>query len=440
MSRVLVAAYHFPPIGGAGVQRNAKFVRYLPEFGYDPVVVTGPGGSSDRWTPKDLSLGADVPSATEVHRVRGPEPAGNAGHRDAVTRLLMRPTPFVRWWQDGLFDTARSAGGGIDLVYGSIVPYESATAVARLAAELRKPWVADLQDPWALDEMWLYPTELHRRIDLGRMRRVLRQADAIVMNTPEAVKRVRTAFPELRSRLVESIPNGFDAADFEGVPPERTDDKFRIVHTGYLHTDEGLRLRRVNWARRLLGGRYLSVDILTRSHVFLLDALRHAVRADPSLATTVEIVLAGVTTDVDRTVATDAPVAVEMPGYLDHTRTVDLLRTADLLFLPMHDLPLGTRAGLVPGKTYEYLAAERPILAAIPDGDARDLLAAAGNAFLCRPDDTDAMARVVAQEVDRWRRNEPVVRPSAEVLARYERRHLTGELARVFDVVLGAAA
>ena len=66
---------------------------------------------------------------------------------------------------------------------------------------------------------------------------------------------------------------------------------------------------------------------------------------------------------------------VETPGYLAHDETVALLRSADLLFLPMHDLPEGRRATIVPGKTYEYLASRRLILAVVPDGDARDLLA-----------------------------------------------------------------
>ncbi len=74
------------------------------------------------------------------------------------------------------------------------------------------------------------------------------------------------------------------------------------------------------------------------------------------------------------------------------------MRSADLLFLPMHDLPAGRRAGLVPQKTYEYLAAGRPILAAVPDGDARDLLDASGVARLCRPADAAAMAAAVAAE------------------------------------------
>jgi glycosyltransferase involved in cell wall biosynthesis len=437
MPRVLVVAYHFPPIGGGGVQRNAKFVRYLPEFGYRPVVVTGAGGATGRWTPVDTSLNASVTSQTEVHRVTEPEPPVSEGLRSKLEHHVMLHSPFRRWWRRGVLDSGLSAGHDCDLVYGSIVPYHSADAVARLAQALGKPWVADLQDPWALDEVWSYPTELHRRIELAQMRKLLGKADAVVMNTPEAMERVRRAFPELRSRLVVSIPNGFDAADFASDQPRRTDRTFRIVHAGYLHTDEGLRLRDMSRARKLLGGRYLAADMLTRSHVYLLEALGLAIDADPSLAQTVEVVLAGVVNDTDRRIASEARVSVQLPGYVDHTDTVALLRSADLLFLPMHDLPPGTRAGLVPGKTYEYLAARVPILAAVPDGDARELLGAAGNTVLCRPSDTEAMAKAIAAEVERWRAGEPPPPPDEVVLARYERRHLTEQLAGVFDSVLG---
>ena len=74
-------------------------------------------------------------------------------------------------------------------------PYQTAAAGAQLARDLRKPWVADLGDPWAFDEMIAYPTRLHRGFETRRMRALLGQADAVVMSTPEAVRRVREGVP-----------------------------------------------------------------------------------------------------------------------------------------------------------------------------------------------------------------------------------------------------
>lgn len=94
------------------------------------------------------------------------------------------------------------------------------------------------------------------------------------------------------------------------------------------------------------------------------------------------------------------------------------------------------RAGLVPGKTYEYLASGTPILAAVPDGDAREILEAAGNAAICRPSDVAAIARAIRQKVEAWRAGETVERPVASVVAQFDRVRLTERLAAVFDDVL----
>jgi hypothetical protein len=114
------------------------------------------------------------------------------------------------------------------------------------------------------------------------------------------------------------------------------------------------------------------------------------------------------------------------------------MRSADLLFLPMHDLPRGARASIVPGKTYEYVASGRPILAGVPDGDARDLLARAGTATLCRPDDVGAMAAALEAQLRRWRAGSATPAPRSDVLAPYERRNLTAMLADVLTRVCSA--
>ena len=114
-----------------------------------------------------------------------------------------------------------------------------------------------------------------------------------------------------------------------------------------------------------------------------------------------------------------------------------LIKSGDLLFLPMHDLPEGRRARIVPGKTYEYLAARRPILAAVPDGDVRGLMREAGNADVVRPKDVGGMAATIERHADRVLAGEPPPEPNEELLRRHERRELTARLAEVFDGLAG---
>jgi glycosyltransferase involved in cell wall biosynthesis len=419
MSRVVMLAYYFPPVGGGGVQRTRKFVEYLPRHGYDPVVVTGPDTRAKLdWAPDDQSLPAH---GAEVLRVPGPEPALSRAQSRAE-RWLRIQEQRVRWWIDGAVETGREAAREADVIYASMSPFGSGQAAARLSRETGTPWVADLRDPWALDEWLVYTTRLHRRAEMRLMRRTLASAAAIVMNTPEATAALLRRFPELGDRPVVTITNGFDSADFAGPPPARTDGAFRIVHAGWVHTESGRRHRRLRHLRRALGGAVPGLDILTRSDVYLLDAVDRLLERRPDLRGKLEVHLAGVAGGVDG--------VVHRRGYLPHGETIALMRSADLLFLPMHDLPPGTRARIVPGKTYEYLATGRPILAAVPDGDARDLLARAGGVTLCRPADVAAMARAIAARVD-----DGGGARDMEPLRRFERTALTAELAGVFDRV-----
>jgi hypothetical protein len=435
MPRVLMLARHFPPVGGAGVHRTVGSVRHLPEHGWDPVVVTAAAQHRSRWEPRDEELLERIPPDVPVHRVPGTGPAGSS----RLDQLIGRPPAWIRTWMDESVRLGVEAGAGADLVYASCVPYESAVAGARMARALGKPWVADLEDPWALDEMRVALSRAHRALDLRQMRRALGTASAVIMAAPEAALRLRAAMPELASSVpVEGIPIGYEPSDFEVAPAAREDGVFRIVHTGSMHTDLGEHLRRTRTRQRLLGGVEPGLDVLTRSHVFLVEAIARAVAADPALDARIELHLAGELTPEDRAVA-DRHSFVRPHGLLAHRETVALMRSADLLFLPMHDLPAGTRAGLIPYKTYEYLAAGRPILAAVPDGDVRDMLAPLAQATVVRPSDVGGMTEAVRARHAAASAQPNGREPDAEPPQAYERARCVARIAAVLDSVVSAA-
>jgi glycosyltransferase involved in cell wall biosynthesis len=412
-------------------------VRALAGLGYESMVVTGGGATRDRWAPEDRALVAQIPAHVEIRRVPGTdEPETSEGLHGFAERWLGVDDPWSRWWTDASYRLALEVGD-VDLIYVWMQPYVSAETGAALSKQLGKPWVADLGDPWALDEMMIYPSVVHRRLAAKRMRELLGTAAAIVMSTPEAVQRLLSSFPELGDRPVVVIPNGFDRADFGGEVPPRDQAKFRIVHTGYLHTALGEQHRQRRVLRRALGGSVHGLDILTRSHVHLVDALNRLVASDPDLEHVLELHLAGVMTEADKAVVTTR-CPVTLHGFMSHTDSIGLMRSADLLFLPMQNLPRGVRATIVPGKTYEYLASGRPILAAVPDGDARDILEQAGNAILVRPNDVDAMSAGIRRELEHFRAGTPAPVPDAAVVARFEYGKLAADLASVFAAALDA--
>lgn len=439
-ARVLYLAFYFPPLGGGGVQRALKFAKYLPEFGFEPWIVTGAATQRTRHAPLDASLGSEAPPETRVFRVA--EPLPDDLRPDRLRRLLGRPSRFASAWRRQCVETGlgAAAGGRVDVILASMSPFETSAAATTLSAQLGAPWVADLRDPWALDEMAVYPTRWHRALDLRRMRRCLASASFVIMNTPEAARAVDRAFPELAGRT-EVITNGFDEVDFAGTAP-RCGDVFRIVHTGSLHVGLGTAHRRRRWLRRLAGGERVEVDILARSHVYLLRALEQWQRERPDEFARAELVLAGDLSPADRRVIAHSPVfrSVRTPGYVSHAESVALLRSADLLFLPMHGLPAGERARIVPGKTYEYLAARRPILAAVPDGDARDFVLASGLADVCAPDDARAMLDVLQRRFAEKQAGREVEPAPDSFYRQFERRELAKKLARSLASVIPDAA
>src|SRR3954447_8287248 len=125
----------------------------LRDHGFEPVVLTGPGVTRSRWMPVDEKLGDEIPHDMEVHRVSGPEPLPSSGRRASAERWLRIADPWRRWWQTGIQTAGHSIASETELLYVQMQPYDSAEAGAYLSRATGKPWVADLLDPWALDEM-----------------------------------------------------------------------------------------------------------------------------------------------------------------------------------------------------------------------------------------------------------------------------------------------
>lgn len=436
MKKVLFIAYYFPPVGGAGVQRSQKFVQYLPSYGFLPIVITGPGLTDSRWTPPDPTL--IVPPEVRVLRVPGQLPPADSKIRKRFEKLLTLRSAFSRWWIQSATRLSLSVVQEVDVIYATMSPFESASVGAEVSRISGKPWIADLRDPWALDETIVHLSALHRRIEQTRMRRILRTASSIIVNTPEAAKALRRSFPEFNQRTVLAITNGYDPEDFSCSVPRRTDKKFRIVHAGTLLTDTGIGANRSRW-HRLLGGLQSSVDISGRSPLFLLQALKRWQTRQPESARDLELVFAGVASEAERSLAASFRISgsIQFTGYIPHHASLALVRTADLLFLPMHNMPEGRASLTAPAKTYEYMASGRPILAAVPDGDAREFLKQSGNALLCRPRDIEGMIEILDRVYTAWKQGSSPIRFNHDYVSRFDRRNQVRALANCFRRVVG---
>lgn len=256
------------------------------------------------------------------------------------------------------------------------------------------------------------------------------------MNTPESAKKLKQAFPQFDEEKINYVTNGFDFEDFKkqsSSPKQLKKDRFNIVHTGTFHTDLGLRQKRQALINFALGRTIRGVRFLPRSPYYLLHALAQLIDEEPDLAKRLHLVCTGMSGQSERRIASelDLDAIVTIESYIPHEESVSYLQQADMLFLPMHHLPKGMNASIVPGKTYEYLASRTPILAAVPKGDAKTFIEQAGGHYVCEPESVSQMKSAIKAEMANWESATQRSQASSQGINQFERIELTKKLATI---------
>jgi glycosyltransferase involved in cell wall biosynthesis len=329
MRKLLILSYHFPPVASSATFRMLGLARHLPKHGWQPIIVAPPRMPLE---PVDEELLRKVPSEAVVSYV--PYPTGRA------SRLLRRFAPKALWLPKALAVLSRVIQEHRpDAVFTSSPPHCVHLLGLYLKWKYRIPWLADFRDPWVTDgesNGRSLPSGWHAYWE----RRVMRQADVIIANTPLAAKVLTAAFPAEADKIV-SVTNGFDPDCFEPAMPVRDDGIIRIVHAGEL------------W-----GG---------RDPRPLLDALQQLTSDGRTSAANIRLSFWGKVSLKDLS-ETDFRLEVKRRA-LDEVVTVheqipygDALTNmsqADVLLL----LDRAGRAVGAPAKLYEYVGSGRPVLA-----------------------------------------------------------------------------
>lgn len=409
MKRLLMIAYHFPPFGASsGIQRTLGFAKYLPRYGWEPLILTATVAAYDHVRKDDV---AQVNGFPVVERAFALDTARHLSIKGRYPAFAARPDRWISWWlgavPKGLSMVRRYRPDALWTTYPIATAHTIGATLQRLT---RLPWIADFRDPMAQDG---YPEDpktwrSYKRIEETALRRAAR----VVFVTESAARMYLERYADLRDERVAVIENGYDDQSFEGLAaPTRVNGpehrRLVLLHSGVVYPSERdptqlfEALRRMLEAGAMRRGE-LTIRLRAPGHEALL---RHLIGA------------AGVH-DI-----------VELAPPLPYREALLEMMTVDGLLV----LQAANCNQQIPAKLYEYLRSGRPVLALTdPAGDTAALMRRAGLPDVARLDSSDDIARALGRFLAQLR-NRSACLPDAEFVERASRRRRTEELAHLLD-------
>ena len=414
LRRALLVGYHFPPLAGSsGIQRMLRFVQQLPQFGWQPLVLTAHPMAYER-TSDDLL--ADVPAGTVVRRAIALDTARQLSLRGRYISALARPDRWMTWRFDAVRTGLQMIREHRPEVIWSTYPIATAHVIgAELQRRSGVPWIADFRDPMAQEGYPADPQTWQAYVDIER--RTFAQAACALFTTPSAAAQYRSRYPEAAARI-EVLENGYDEDSFtqaEAALPQRqplAPGRFTLLHSGIVYPSERdpTALFQAMAALRAAGALPPGVlNLRFRAPVhdaLLLDlAQRHGLQ------------------DV-----------VEVLPPVDYRSALAEMLQADALLV----MQAANCNAQIPAKLYEYLRAGRPVVGlADPQGDTAAVLRQAGITAIAALEDAAAIAPLLAAVL---RSPETGTRPAAEAVRRASRLQRTAELTAHLERVARPAA
>jgi glycosyltransferase involved in cell wall biosynthesis len=439
--RVLLVAYCFPPVGGAGVQRPVKWVKYLERQGWDVTVLTPANPSVPVL---DESLLAEIPVGTTFVRPKTWEPSYATKHQLAAkpgeqpggwsplrslkrgisrfAKACLQPDPQILWYPNAVAAGSRALRQTPhDAILCTAPPYTSFLVGRALKQRFGLPLVLDYRDEWDLSSEYLEHAQRDgwsRWVQERQQQAVLRAADAVVATTQASVDRLGSRLDALgHAALRQCIYNGYDDEDFDehylDYATLPTTDRFRLVYTGTL---------------------WNLTDVAP-----VVAAIEQLHDRTPKLAARLEFVAIGRKTPeqqalLGRLGATACRVISR--DYCEHSQVLAWQQSADALCLLLSDVPGAER--VVPAKLFEYLATQRALLGVTPTGETTSILERFHPDSRFAPRDVAGICRWLQQQLTMDQ--EPAERYSRNDLREFSRGSQTARLASLLDQLTAARA
>lgn len=424
--KVLIITYYWPPSGGSAVIRWVKFIKYLRQFNYEPVVYAP---LNPQYPVIDASFTRDIPEDMTILKKKIWEPyrlfklfTGRGKTENLLTGFTSetRKNKFrddiSNWIRSNIFmPDARKfwirpsvkflsgylSENPVEAVITTGPPHSMHLIGLGLKKKIKIRWIADFRDPWTMIDFYRtllltnYADKKHHRLE----KEVLDQADQIIV-VSETMKQ---EFSGLTSKNIVVIPNGFDE---DNITDDRieTDRKFSFVYTGIMNP--------------------------AREPKKLWEALTELINENKNFAEDLDLLFIG---NIDYSIIENISTFkldkyFRKIDFVAHDQVMQYQRKAQVLLLPLNDAP--NARGIVTGKLFEYLAARRPIIAIGPvDGDAAAILNETRSGRIFDFNDSVNLKNHIKELYQRYSKGNLDV--DSFQIEKFSRKNLTAELAKV---------
>jgi glycosyltransferase involved in cell wall biosynthesis len=425
--KVLIFTYYFPPAGGVAVQRFLKFSKFLPEFGWEPIIVTVANGSYPYY---DESLLKEVPAGVKVYRTKTFEPfelynllkgkkgkampvvsVGGGGKKSLFQKLseYVRANFFIPDARKGWVPYAVKQAEEIlktekiDAVITTGPPHSTHLIGLQLKKKFGLKWLADFRDPWTkiFYNNMLPRTAATEKKDKALEREVLTNADAVSVISPGLQREF-----EYAAKNIRVIYNGYDEEDFSTVLPSGNRDYFLIRYVGNLMASENPEHFWKAIARLIKEGKKIKLELIGRVDAPIQESIRR----------------------------NGLESIVEYRSFVPHQEATQLMQSCDMLLFLIPHVP--DNKLILTGKLFEYLGSGTPLISFGPvDGDAAAILLQTGRARMIGFDETEEAYKQLSDALQQYAMGSSVSSYPVSYHALYSRKSQTEQLAKYLNEI-----
>ncbi|MBD3232568.1 MAG: glycosyltransferase [candidate division Zixibacteria bacterium] len=436
MKKVLVLSPYFPPYGGGGIIRVHNFVKYLPENGYNPVVLAlKPQYYENLYSIKDLER--EYNDSVKVFRTPGLEPVAKEikekacgvkekSYRDKILLSILKkvantfliPDRMILWSPYAIkrgIEIIREEN--IELIFSTSPPFSTHLLARALSKLSGLRYLVDYRDDWVGNSYFgTSYNAVRRSMEKWMEHVILKGASGVVTVTEESSELFRRKYPDLDIGKIRLIPNGFDPDYFLSRSGDsdvsRNGGRINFVHTGSLTSK--------------------------RDPIYFLTALRDLLREEPDYANRIKISFLGFVHHKHQEMIKE--IGLNGSYYQRHNLAPEevasfLKNEADVCLVFQRRSEGGSTA--IPGKVYEYLASRKPILCMDDNGATTKLLSNIGSNLNVAYDDVKSIKVQLKTIIEDYDRIAERFDWGTPLLKRYNRRAHAGQLAKFFNEVLG---